>query len=137
VVSSYGVRDVQRCLAQRPGGQGVDSQGQAWNHRHMAEPAASTRVIDAARTAFAKTGRISDAIAVLRESGCSPIESIKAVMDISGVDLKTAKSIVHYSTAYADQRAEHEAFHQALAEELGLDPPSVVVPPPPPEWRRT
>lgn len=101
----------------------------------MLDAVAFAQVVNDARIAYGQAGDIGGAVRVLRHGGCNVIEAIKAVREITGVDLGLAKSVVHHSAAYAGQRDHHEAFHRALAEEFGLDPRSVVVPPPPPEWR--
>jgi ribosomal protein L7/L12 len=101
------------------------------------DAATFAQVVNDARTVYTRTSDIEATVEVLREGGCSVIESIKAVREIAGIDLGIAKSLVHHSAAYADQRANHEAFHRAVAEEFGLDPRSVAVPPPPRDWSRT
>jgi ribosomal protein L7/L12 len=100
----------------------------------MLDATAFAQAVTDAEAEFKRTGRIDDALVTLRQAGCSIIDSIKAVKKITGVEIYTAKSVVHHSATYADQRARNDAFHRALADEFGLDPSAVVVPPPPADW---
>lgn len=68
--------------------------------------------VTAARLAYSQHRDIQAVIALLRARGFAIIEAIRAVREIAGTDLADAKGRVHRSTAYADQRADHEAFHQ-------------------------
>jgi hypothetical protein len=51
---------------------------------------------------------------VLREEGFSQTQSIKATVERLGVSLAAAKTIVHFSAAWADVRSENDSFHRGL-----------------------
>jgi hypothetical protein len=59
---------------------------------------------------------LEQALRFLRAGGFGMLDSIKAIMELTGVPLGEAKRLVHTSAAWADQRAEHDALHRALAE---------------------
>lgn len=59
-----------------------------------------------------------DALAELRASGASIMECIFAVRSFRGCDLTEAKKIVHFSSAWADLREQHDRFHDELEEVL-------------------
>jgi hypothetical protein len=64
-------------------------------------------------------GKITDdALAELRASGASIIECIFAVRSFRGCDLAAAKQVVHFSSAWADMREQHDRFHDELEEAL-------------------
>ena len=62
-----------------------------------------------------------DVLAQLRANGGSVVDSIKALMDGAGLSLAAAKQAVHFSPAWADQREQNEAFHDAIEEILNGD----------------
>jgi hypothetical protein len=55
-----------------------------------------------------------DALAELRASGASIMECIRAVRQFRRCDLAEAKKIVHFSSAWADMREQHDRFHDEL-----------------------
>ncbi len=67
-------------------------------------------------------GKTTDeALAELRAAGASMMACIIAVRAFRRCDLREAKTVVHFSSAWADQREFHERFHTELeqaAEEI-------------------
>jgi hypothetical protein len=60
----------------------------------------------------------------LRERGFNKLDSIKALINATGMSLNDAKSIVHHSRAWQDTFARDEEFHASLlkaVQALGLD----------------
>lgn len=57
---------------------------------------------------------LDEALAALRAKGLSIIESIIAVKNFRRCDLIEAKEIVHFSSAWADAREQHDKFHEDL-----------------------
>ena len=55
-----------------------------------------------------------DALAELRASGASIVECMFAVQRFRRCDLAEAKKIVHFSSAWADMREQHDRFHDEL-----------------------
>jgi ribosomal protein L7/L12 len=61
---------------------------------------------------------IDDILVFLRAQGCSKIDSIKLLMQLSNLTLAEAKERVHCSRAWDDTRAADEALHEALDEAI-------------------
>jgi hypothetical protein len=59
---------------------------------------------------------VEQVLRFLRAGGFGMTDSIKATMALIGAPLGEAKRLVHTSAAWADRRAEHDAFHSALVE---------------------
>jgi ribosomal protein L7/L12 len=60
----------------------------------------------------------------LRERGFNKLDSMKALVNTTGMSLGDAKNIVHHSRAWQDTFAKDEEFHASLlkaVEALGLD----------------
>lgn len=75
-------------------------------------------VVDAARNQCGPQADVEQILGYLQSEGLAIIDAIKAVMQLRGIGLGEAKRLVHFSQAYADQRAAHEASHDELAEAL-------------------
>lgn len=60
-------------------------------------------------------------MADLKSDGFSRVESIRAVVEITGASLGDAKLIVHQSQAWEAVRQETEDFHTALEAELSAE----------------
>jgi len=62
-------------------------------------------------------------LAFLRERGFNKLDSIKALVGISGISLGDAKNVVHNSRAWQDVFTRDEEFHASLekaVQALGL-----------------
>jgi len=59
---------------------------------------------------------LDEALAALRAKGLSIIECIMAVREFRHCDLAEAKQVVHFSSAWADMREQHDQFHRELEE---------------------
>jgi ribosomal protein L7/L12 len=60
----------------------------------------------------------------LRERGFNKLDSMKALISVTGMSLGDAKNIVHHSRAWQDSFARDEEFHASLlkaVQSLGLD----------------
>ena len=60
----------------------------------------------------------------LRERGFNKLDSIKALVNATGMPLNNAKGIVHHSRAWQDTFSRDEEFHASLlkaVQALGLD----------------
>jgi ribosomal protein L7/L12 len=66
---------------------------------------------DAARASIASGANWEETLVELRRRGASLILCIKIVRDVRGISLGEAKKFVHFSEAWADVRATHEALH--------------------------
>ena len=62
------------------------------------------------------------ALTVLREQGASPIDSIKAVREVTGVSLTEAKKLVSGSKTWEDIRDSHARFVDEIADAFESDP---------------
>jgi hypothetical protein len=67
-----------------------------------------------ARTRLAAGEDLDLVIADMREKGMSEIPCIKAVRELLGVSLGRAKTLVHFSPAFADRREVGDAFQESL-----------------------
>ena len=72
------------------------------------------RLLEDAREMLAGTHDIEQVLLFIRSGGFGMLDSIKAIMVLSGVSLGEAKRLVHTSPVWADRRAEHDALHRAL-----------------------
>jgi len=70
------------------------------------------------RAAVSQGHPIDLVLATLREQGASPIDSIKAVREVSGVSLAEAKRIVSGSPTWDDIRESHAKFANELLDWL-------------------
>jgi hypothetical protein len=60
-------------------------------------------------------GRTTDqALAELRAAGASIVACIVAVKQLRRCDIVEAKKVVHFSSAWADQKEFHDRFHSDL-----------------------
>jgi ribosomal protein L7/L12 len=70
------------------------------------------------RAAVLQGHPIDVSLAALREQGASPIDSIKAVREVTGVSLADAKRVVSESTAWDDIRESHAKFVHELVDAI-------------------
>ena len=61
---------------------------------------------------------MEELIAMLRESGCMKMESIKMMRTVTGMSLREAKAAVHLSETWADVRESHDRIHDQLCDAL-------------------
>ena len=69
---------------------------------------------------------LDEALAALRAKGLSIIGCIISVQKFRRCDLGEAKKIVHFSSAWAHMREQHNPFHRELeeiAKEIGNEDP--------------
>jgi hypothetical protein len=59
----------------------------------------------------------------LRSEGYSIIDSIRGLVEGSGMSLGAAKEAVHLDPAWADQREQNEAFHEMVERAFDGDMP--------------
>jgi hypothetical protein len=69
---------------------------------------------DLLRAALAMGHTLDDALAELRSSGATPVETIKAIYDVNGVDLGEAKRIFASSPAWASEARAADALHDEV-----------------------
>lgn len=62
---------------------------------------------------------IDSALGELRHNGATPIDCIKAIREVHGVNLGEAKRIFAESSAWSDLRESHDAFIDELLK--GMD----------------
>lgn len=79
---------------------------------------------EAARASIASGANWEGTLVVLRRLGASPILCIKIVHDVRGISLGEAKEFVHFSEAWADVRATHEALHADVEIAANITDPS-------------
>ena len=65
-----------------------------------------------------KGSDIDDVLRFLRDRGRSKIENIAVVSKLPGIDLKSAKPLVHLSSVWADRREADEAFQDHVERTL-------------------
>ena len=61
---------------------------------------------------------IDAVLRVLRDSGFSKVQSMKALVDLNQADMADAKTLVHHSAVWKDVRERDEAFHDQMSEEF-------------------
>jgi ribosomal protein L7/L12 len=71
-------------------------------------------VVAPAREMLSNGHDIEAVVASLKQRGCSILESIKVVREITGSSLGDAKRVVHFSQAWAELRGAHENLHATL-----------------------
>ena len=79
------------------------------------------RSVAAARRGLQSGRSLEAVVADLKNEGFSRVDSIRAVVEITGASLGDAKLIVHRSQAWEDVRQETEDFHVALETELRVE----------------
>lgn len=57
----------------------------------------------------------------LRRASPSPIDSIRVIRDLEGIDLNDAKDRVHNSMTWRDLREDHAELHRRMWEATGRD----------------
>jgi hypothetical protein len=57
----------------------------------------------------------------LRSAGASKVDSIAVIVSACDVDLRRAKELVHFSSAWRDRREADETFHASFIETLRDD----------------
>ena len=70
--------------------------------------------LDACQRMIEDGATSDDVLAFLRERGRAKLESIAVVSNLPGMDLRSAKPLVHNSPVWADRRETDEAFHDQL-----------------------
>ena len=82
-------------------------------------------LLEKARQLVANGDDLESVLALFRQSGCSKIESIRALMDLKAIPLREAKQIVHLSRTWKDTLQADDRLHdelQTAAESLGKKP---------------
>ncbi len=77
------------------------------------------RYLGDARELLKQGEAVEVVLAFVRKAGASPIDSIKVLMDVTGVPLAEAKHTVHFSEAWRDMRDDHEEFHERVIQAAG------------------
>jgi hypothetical protein len=67
---------------------------------------------------YGRGARTEDVLEFLRGAGCGVIDCIKTVARYEGLTLRDAKRKVHFSRAWSDMRATHDALHDVAEEAL-------------------
>ena len=57
-------------------------------------------------------------LSMMRRSGCTKVESIKRLMQLTGIPLPQAKAVVHDSDSWKDLRESHDEFQEQLTNSL-------------------
>jgi hypothetical protein len=65
---------------------------------------------------LARGASVDKVLGYLRKEGCEVIDSIRVLTQIGGMDLATAKRVVHISDTWSDRRSAHERFHEQVEE---------------------
>ncbi|MEV4489825.1 hypothetical protein AB0K04_06900 [Micromonospora coxensis] len=60
------------------------------------------RGVAAARVVYEGNQEIDDVIAAMKQSGFNVIESIKGLMEVTGMPLAEAQPLVHFSDSYPE-----------------------------------
>lgn len=55
-----------------------------------------------------------EVLLLLRTSGCTVIDSIKIMSEVTGISRYSAKKLVHQSATWSDLRAAHDQFHSTV-----------------------
>lgn len=74
--------------------------------------------LEVSRTMLSSGASTEEVLAKLRERGCSKIDSIRVLMQITNIPLGEAKRVVHLSKAWEQERETHDAFHKSLEDEI-------------------
>ena len=78
-------------------------------------------LIEECRARSAQGESIERLLEYLRSAGCSKVDSITVIMKARGIDLRKAKELVHFSSAWNDRRVVDNEFHDAISDELRND----------------
>jgi ribosomal protein L7/L12 len=76
------------------------------------------QIIKEARSLSDQGKSTEEIIAFLKERGLSKVWSTKVLSEACGLDLRSAKEAVHFSSAWAEVRKAHEAFQDQLIENV-------------------
>jgi ribosomal protein L7/L12 len=71
-------------------------------------------LVTRARETLSHGGDVEEVLALLRQSGCSKVESIKLLREIAGLGLGEAKRRVHLSETWRDRREADDELHASL-----------------------